>query len=388
MTTGSTTEDLRINVNTDAGPGKTGSYRTKSWNGADYPKAKPSYTNVYFYDGFSNKPRRKRVWVKPPHRARTVEHPYTMSLLTKTDNILQWSDNSGALYRTGTFENMFGPPPATLTWTANDEIALLGKLRQKIVGSSFNPAVFLGEGHQALEMIFNAANRISKALRAVSSGNFRKAHKALTGNSKGFPKASANSWLGLQYGWLPLLNDAYDGAQFLAHLTSAPFQHVVTATHAKRAQGAPAVSHIRLKYGSELVSVKIKAILKEVDIIALSGLTDPAEVMWEKLPYSFVVDWFIPIGNYLQARGLAQGLKGTFVRSQFEKQWVMGQGCKSIYSFFLVRDSVYSFQRITLTRTVTTSLQVPLPEVKPLSAVPSWRRAANAVALLYQAITR
>jgi hypothetical protein len=31
------------------------------------------------------------------------------------------------------------------------------------------------------------------------------------------------------------------------------------------------------------------------------GLINPLEIVWELLPYSFVVDWFLPIGNWLSS---------------------------------------------------------------------------------------
>jgi hypothetical protein len=41
-------------------------------------------------------------------------------------------------------------------------------------------------------------------------------------------------------------------------------------------------------------------------------------------------------------------------------------------------------RNIVVTRTVSTSLDVPLPSWKPLSQVASWKHCANAVALLVQ----
>jgi hypothetical protein len=37
------------------------------------------------------------------------------------------------------------------------------------------------------------------------------------------------------------------------------------------------------------------------DLLAQTGFTNPANVIWELVPFSFVVDWFIRIGDYLNA---------------------------------------------------------------------------------------
>jgi hypothetical protein len=36
-------------------------------------------------------------------------------------------------------------------------------------------------------------------------------------------------------------------------------------------------------------------------LLAQTGIDNPALLAWELLPYSFVVDWFLPVGNYLQS---------------------------------------------------------------------------------------
>lgn len=37
--------------------------------------------------------------------------------------------------------------------------------------------------------------------------------------------------------------------------------------------------------------------------------------MWEKTPYSFIGDWFVPIGAYLQSMNTLTGIVGTFILS-------------------------------------------------------------------------
>lgn len=284
-----------------------------------------------------------------------------------------------------------GPSGISYNWSTNDDLAMIGKLRERVAGSDFNAGVFLGEGHQSLKTIADAAFRIRNAILDLRRGNIYQAARALSSTRPpqggvSLRKSTSSNWLELQYGWLPLLQDCESAAKFLAHHFSVPLQHVVRVSreqsggHIDNKSGGISLTNQRL-----YTRVSIKAVLKEKDVVALSGLLDPLSVIWETLPYSFVIDWFIPIGNFLQARGLAQSLTGTFVTSK--KQYASYSGCSidSPNPCFRNPDlSGCSGEDVTFTRTVSSSLAIPLPSVKPLNQVTSWKHCANAVALLLQ----
>jgi len=40
-----------------------------------------------------------------------------------------------------------------------------------------------------------------------------------------------------------------------------------------------------------------------------TGFLNPINLVWEILPFSFVVDWFLPIGPYLEAASAFNGLE-------------------------------------------------------------------------------
>lgn len=406
MTTGNITRGT-IGVQNVSGRALTvrSNYGVRNWSGTDYPTTKPTYTmlNLSYmkevirvkrgqvYVTMKYKPR--FVWIKnrPPKRARIVEHAYTMSDQIVNDQVT-WYRNPPPyenVWYPSVAQSNFSQPEVAYGWTSNHDLALLGKLREKVAGSDFNAGVFLGEGHQALSMIGNAATRIAKALRYARKGNFSGAASALTkGTNRYVPprRVGASNWLELQYGWLPLLMDAKNGAEFLAHQMNVPLEHVVRVSTSLNGKITNGWSPAYYKSTRCYTRKSIKATLREKDVIALSGLTDPLSVAWELLPYSFIIDWFIPIGNYLSARGLSQSLSGTFVTStkQYEemkglaikperKDWEFGAGA-----------DVYSHRKVTFSRSISTTLPVPRPSVKPLSQVVSWKRAANAVALLSQ----
>lgn len=277
----------------------------------------------------------------------------------------------------------FGPMEPPSIWTANNDLELAKKVRNRIVGNDFDASAFLGESvPQAARMIGDAAHRIARGLTYARHGNMFAAARALMGKrfrswSKTHP--AAKTWLELQYGWIPLLDDAKEGAEFLAHHFNVPQQTSFTVTR-RRTGPIPVMNggYGIFRNGGYTHSKRVKVILKEVNVTALAGLTNPSTLAWELLPYSFVIDWFIPIGNWLQARQLESGIKATYVTSEFKKWWVKG-----VSNGTLQFDApLFSHEGWRLTRTVSEKLDIPFPSWKTLGKALTRMHTANAVALL------
>lgn len=395
----------------DRGNFPVGMLWQKSWSGGDYPVTPPVSIFGQYWRKVEvasslpgGKPRLtyRQVWEErrnKPRRKFQVEHPYTCTLSMWSDSLYTYKIRnqfpppkySGDSART--FRQIYGEGyTSTNPWTANDTIALQGKLREKIVGSDFDMSVFLGEGREALAMIGNAAVRVRKALSAVRRGNvIGAANHLLVQNAPKTKKLAigkrsvAENWLELQYGWLPLLQDAHGAACALAQQLNEPA--VQTYRVRLRKRKTCTVNSATITKGGDWfyfgeTRAQLIAKLTEVNVPALNGLADPSTLVWELLPYSFVADWFIPIGSYLSARGLANAVTGTFVttltvREMFECNALLPGG---LYEMFIQPN--YRSTNLTVNRTVSTSLQTPRPEFKTLDKVVSWKRAANAVALL------
>jgi len=281
------------------------------------------------------------------------------------------------------------------TWNANDDLALIGALRERIAGSDFNLGVFLGEGHEALSMITKNATQIYRAYRAIKQGDIIGAafhlgvttidrHRNLT--KAHVRKDVANRWLELQYGWLPLVNDCYGAAEFLSQRLNYGYKQRYQVRRKKLLQLIPSsiVAGGKDYQAYGFTQTQLIAFLSEVNTPQLIGLTDPASIAWELTPFSFVADWFIPIGSYLAARGLASALTGTFVTSKLRREWMRVSAFEDFANqvMFIQPNILYSY--VDFSRTISTSLSVPFPNIKPLGKIASWKHCANAVALLSQ----
>lgn len=189
-----------------------------------------------------------------------------------------------------------------------------------------NLPVFFGEGRQTVRMLTDTASTLFRSYRAFRKGKFNQAAKHL-GIDKP-TKALANNWLAYQYGWQPLLSDAVGAATMLYDYLEGNrkwgLRHRVSAFSVggkgSRSDyvggGSYSISGWNNMYAWDRVIVARAGLLLEVEntsaALAASlgvGLSDPLLTAWELTPFSFVFDWFVDVGSWLEARSSLQGLK-------------------------------------------------------------------------------
>lgn len=122
-------------------------------------------------------------------------------------------------------------------------------------------------------------------------------------------KALSSAWLQLQYGWKPLLEDIHGVASELKNIytNTGKMYKGRAGTSGTRVDPASqgywnGVTNVHTSY-SYRCQVGCYLVIPETPETSAARLTslNPVSMAWELLPYSFVVDWFINIGNYLRA---------------------------------------------------------------------------------------
>lgn len=105
------------------------------------------------------------------------------------------------------------------------------------------------------------------------------------------------------------------------------------------------------------------------------GLVNPASVAWELIPFSFLVDWFLPVGKFLESYTDTVGMQLDNIQRMERRE--ARHTYISTFSGTDDRDQAFSVQR-----TLHTSLPIPGLMDRRGTGIASLSRAATAISLL------
>lgn len=275
--------------------------------------------------------------------------------------------------------------------------AALIKARAKLKAQDVNLGVAFGERKQTARLVGDTATRLFKSLRHLKSGRIRRAMDELGITSKRRQPRGSNvpqKWLELQYGWKPLLSETYGAVDALNKRPPGDWRVTVKATEYlesswekvyTNSSWAPGIGRAE---ALQSAFIRIDALPQNAALIALSslGVTNPLEVGWELVPFSFVVDWFLPIGGYLHSLDALLGYSSTgtwsstslLVKARWDIRGVSGR----YGSWYVTSEWEGSKSVVRLTRTASQGVAIPhFPSIKDPRSL---GHMANGLALLSQ----
>lgn len=269
-------------------------------------------------------------------------------------------------------------------WTG-DWNSLDGVARAKIKKANVNLAVTVAELRKTSTMFGDLAMDALKTFRSLRSGRlFSDFVRALQKPRSRKEKTTANRWLQYQYGILPTLSDIYGATEELAVRINDGIPIYGSYTKVTKSEVKLRVGNVSGTDKQTLrQTIAFRYMIRDTGLKRLSqiGFINPLELVWELIPYSFVFDWFVPVGQYLSALDALTGVQGLVVNRSYKWTRHCDQTIGIGDSTFRVNPKVYLDQTTTERNGANSSLALPRLIYRPsLSTV----KVANAVALIRQ----
>lgn len=196
---------------------------------------------------------------------------------------------------------------------------LQNKLLEEIISQKSQLAVDLAELGKTKDMLANAGRDLLTFFKGLRSGRPLLVFCEELRKQKGVKGSLANRWLEYTYGWAPTVAGIYDSAEIFQKKFSAG--DIITGKVGLR----PKVVKQKVNSSSWTASVhataKAKAYyqytVRDPKLLALSqlGFTNPLSIAWELMPWSFVLDWFVDVGGYINRMDWALGLSDIYYQT-------------------------------------------------------------------------
>lgn len=264
--------------------------------------------------------------------------------------------------------------------TINDNIVRM-RLLSKVRGQSVNVPVVVLEARKTANLVTNTAIRLARVMRLLRRGKFIEACRLLgfmptPGQKRKWAKAygvnperaASSIWLEIQYGWTPLLHDVYDSAQTLASLMESEWFRIGTVRSSlveRRKINREVVWNTSPERGTYSLTANVTESCRGIwrfspgawGQAAQLGLTNPALVVWELVPLSFVADWLIPISDWLEGLDipfLVKHVGGSIGYKRYTEwtmsgftleNWQAGEGELSSYNFHVEREPLIDYPK-------------------------------------------
>lgn len=223
-----------------------------------------------------------------------------------------------------------GPPVKTAEIEQRARARSVMNARSSIKNEVWNLSTFMAEMPETWAYVRQVASGLLRSYQAVRRGDLRKLHnmafplkgggtyrggrgrytKKYTLYGESLEKGVESKWMEWRYAVSPMLYDLDDMLKYLYDSSMSPRIRRISATGVEKD-----FTDYKSSYGLTAQSVETRcktvvyySVNPNVNSFKRLGMMNPVATLYELLPLSFVLDWFLPLGEYLASLDAMAGV--------------------------------------------------------------------------------
>lgn len=266
---------------------------------------------------------------------------------------------------------------------------------QKMKADQASWLVTLSERQKTFDMISKRALQLAAGITAARNGNLRALRRAWGKNAGLKPRLRETGSHVLEYsfGWAPLVGDIVSGCQTIANGVPPPtvrgsyrYQERIKETY--KPNWYTTHTTYRIIEREVRIVAEVRIVNEFLALLNQLGLTNPAMVAYERTPWSFVLNYFVNLDDWL---GSFTDFVGFDVQNAAVTRFSTAATSFGTYYSSLLPNLEYYYSGYGMNQCRVTRATGDLPRPTLSGRLP-WRfsvqRAATSVGLLLQRLSK
>lgn len=258
-------------------------------------------------------------------------------------------------------------------------IQLTNRLLNRVKDQKVNLALALAEYSQTADLFSDISTTVASSYRSFRRGRWGDAVREIRRTYQGRPRRAHDAWLQIQFGLAPLLSDLDGAVKELENAKKEPSWRRVTERGSEQRihrnsfpgkQSTPAGSSLAVSTRSARLSC-VYAIEPHTQSFGRCGFYNPLDLLYQAAPWTFVIDYLIPVGSWLSSLDALVGVGPAYA-------------CRTDIHNYDHTYSVLGVKRTHKWRQTSRSIPGLAPEWPGYAPSDSLKKVVNCVALLRQ----
>lgn len=178
------------------------------------------------------------------------------------------------------------------------------RMKSKL-GDQAELALMLADTVKSSQMVTRRLYEFASIADAIASKNFERARRlvnhAAVPQGASVKKSFANNLLEFQFGWTPIVTDIFAAldvlqnqqvASFIQGSSQTPYSSIVKSKGMYTESSNVTEGITRCRMGA-----RVEYTNKNLDIANRLGLVNPVTFVYDRIPFSFLLDWFVNVNQ-------------------------------------------------------------------------------------------